>query len=171
MSKTLYLLRHAKSSRDDSSCADVDRPLSPRGKRDALMLGRIFKNLDLQPAYIACSPSKRTKKTLKYISKIHDFTDTEITYRDGIYEASPQCLWSYITSLDERYDSAMIVGHNPWLTTLAHIFGAEVSELLPWWLCCICFNTESRVDISNQTITSSSYLDPKKIFAMIASHF
>jgi len=38
--KTLFLIRHAKSSREDASLPDRDRPLDVRGKRDAPNMGK-----------------------------------------------------------------------------------------------------------------------------------
>jgi phosphohistidine phosphatase len=112
--KTLYLLRHAKSSWDDSSLSDFDRPLSPRGKRDALMMGWIVKNMRIQPDLILCSPSKRTKATLKRITTITKRKkDTKVVFVDNLYEASLQYLISTVQSFNDTVDTAMIIGHNP----------------------------------------------------------
>ncbi|MCK5739709.1 histidine phosphatase family protein, partial [bacterium] len=56
MKKTLYLIRHAKSSWKNAMLDDFDRPLNHRGKHDAPMMGNRLKKLGIQPDVIACSP-------------------------------------------------------------------------------------------------------------------
>ncbi len=55
--KTLFLVRHAKSSWKDPGLADHDRPLNKRGKRDAsAMAGRVAGRPN-QPELIVASPA------------------------------------------------------------------------------------------------------------------
>src|SRR2546426_2831333 len=68
MGKTLYLLRHAKSSWEDPTLADRDRPLAPRGRRAAGMIAEHLRRQRSTPRLVLCSSSERTRETLKRIS-------------------------------------------------------------------------------------------------------
>ena len=68
--KTLYLLRHAKSSWDDSRVSDFDRPLNNRGRREAEKIAEYMKENKYIPEYIICSTAKRTRETLDLILNI-----------------------------------------------------------------------------------------------------
>ena len=61
--KNIFFLRHAKSSWDDFSLKDFDRPLSTRGIQDADLMGNYFKSKKITLEKILSSPSKRTKET------------------------------------------------------------------------------------------------------------
>lgn len=127
--KELYLLRHAKSSWDDSSLDDFDRPLNERGKKAAPLMGRVMREKKLKPDLILCSPSKRTKQTAKHIidsSKIK----SEITYDERIYEASTADLFELLKAQDAKLACILLIGHNPGMESLlTHLTGAE--ELFP----------------------------------------
>ncbi|HKU72519.1 MAG TPA: histidine phosphatase family protein, partial [Pyrinomonadaceae bacterium] len=84
--KTLFLLRHAKSSWKDETLPDFDRPLNRRGKRAAETIGRYFKTSASVPELILCSPAERARETLKLVLKASKWT-TEVRYDQRIYEA------------------------------------------------------------------------------------
>jgi len=113
--KTLYIARHAKSSWDDVSLSDFERPLNKRGKRDAPFMANILKEKGITPDLILSSPAKRAKKTAKHY---HEILGGEIQYDERIYEASLMSLIYLVQETLEKVDSVMIVGHNPGLTAL-----------------------------------------------------
>lgn len=117
--KTLCLLRHAKSSWKDPSLADIDRPLSARGKREAVMIGNILKQQDFCPDIIMCSSSKRTRSTLKRVRRFTKRKKKSIIYTDRLYEISLQSFLYLIHELDDRLDTVVMVGHNPGCSELA----------------------------------------------------
>ena len=65
----LYVMRHAKSSWDDVSINDFDRPLNKRGKKNAKMICEFFVKKKSKFDYALISSSKRTKKTFQILSK------------------------------------------------------------------------------------------------------
>jgi len=67
--KTLLLLRHAKSSWEDTKLDDHNRPLNERGKKDAPVMGDYLKNKNLTPDLIISSTAKRAKDTSKLVAK------------------------------------------------------------------------------------------------------
>lgn len=113
--KTLYIARHAKSSWDDMSLSDFERPLNKRGKRDVPFMAHILKEKGISPDLILSSPAKRAKKTAK---KYHETLGGELRFDERIYEASPMTLLYLVQEAFEKADSLMIVGHNPGFTAL-----------------------------------------------------
>jgi phosphohistidine phosphatase len=115
--KELYLLRHAKSSWDDSSLDDFDRPLNERGKKAAPIMGRVMREKNLKPDLILCSPSKRTKQTAKHVINASKLK-SEITYDERIYEASTADLIELLKAQDAKLESILLIGHNPGIESL-----------------------------------------------------
>ncbi|HMS41819.1 MAG TPA: histidine phosphatase family protein [Pyrinomonadaceae bacterium] len=122
--KTLFILRHAKSSWDDFNLSDFDRPLNNRGLKTAPLMGeKMYENF-FQPSIIVSSPAKRAKQTAVLVKESAQIPK-EIGYDERIYEASPFRLLQIVSELDENRDSAMIVGHNPGLEGLIRLLTSE----------------------------------------------
>ncbi len=83
--RRLLLLRHAKSAWDDPGMADRDRPLAPRGLRDAALMAAEIQRRGLHADRILCSPARRTRETLAAL--IPDIGDeARIAITAGLYE-------------------------------------------------------------------------------------
>ncbi len=115
--KRLYIIRHAKSSWDDESLNDFDRPLNKRGKANAPMMGSRLKENGVMPDIIISSPAKRAKSTAEIIAKEVGYKN--ILFLDDIYEATPKTLYKILSSLDDNNGVVFLVGHNPSLNELA----------------------------------------------------
>lgn len=115
--KQLFLLRHAKSSWDDDSLDDFDRPLNPRGKKAAPMMGNVIKERDIAPDIILCSPAKRTKQTLKLVNETAKL-ETDITFEEAIYDSSVADLRNLLKKQKRSVNSILLIGHNPGLEEL-----------------------------------------------------
>src|SRR6478609_6616404 len=114
--KTLYLVRHAKSSWDDIDLSDFDRPLNDRGKKDAPKMGKRLKERDIFPDVMLSSPAKRALETCKAIAKALSFPEEKITTDKRLYHASEDQLLKVVQGLKDRHDNVeviMIFGHNP----------------------------------------------------------
>ena len=79
MKRTLFLVRHAKSSWDDVALPDKERPLADRGKRDAPMMGERLANRQVKPDLLVSSPARRALSTAEIIAKELNY---RLTYRD-----------------------------------------------------------------------------------------
>ncbi len=110
--KTLFLLRHAKSSWDNANLPDFERPLNVRGFRAAPFMGELMARKGFAPSVILCSPSLRAKETALLVKEAGGFS-SELVFDDRIYEASPQSLLQVVAGVDNTFASAMLVGHNP----------------------------------------------------------
>jgi phosphohistidine phosphatase len=115
MLKTLYIARHAKSSWDDPSLSDFERPLNKRGKRDAPFMAGILACRGESPELILSSPAERAKKTAEIY---HHYLGGKLRFEDGIYEATAMRLFYLVQEAFQEANSVMIVGHNPGLTEL-----------------------------------------------------
>jgi len=118
MAKTLYLVRHAKSSWSDSSLTDKERPLNKRGKRTAPDMGRRLAQEDHQPDLVISSPARRAFSTAKIIARALSYEISEIIIDESLYFSGEGSMVKMLGGLDDRYQSAMIVGHNPAMTSL-----------------------------------------------------
>ncbi|MCH8082046.1 MAG: histidine phosphatase family protein [Proteobacteria bacterium] len=116
--KTLFLLRHAKSSWDDPGCADFDRPLNNRGQAAALAIGAHIKDKGLIPDLIISSPSARTRETLERLQK-GMARQVFSQYPKILYLASPETILNTIRTAADSVARLMIAGHNPGLHQLA----------------------------------------------------
>ncbi len=116
--KTLYLLRHAKSSWEDPSLKDFDRPLNSRGRRDGKRMGRYLSEMSMHPAVALCSAAKRTRETLDLI-RAGLGGGTQVKVMKSLYMAGPEELQEQLTRLDDSALSAMIISHNPGIQELA----------------------------------------------------
>ncbi len=110
--KTLYILRHAKSSWSYPELADYDRPLNDRGLSSAPFMGDLIAGKGYEPSIVLCSPAERAKVTAELV-KEHAGIGAEIQFDARIYEASPNSLKQVVSEIDDSVDSAMLVGHNP----------------------------------------------------------
>ena len=125
--KTLYLLRHAKSSWADSSLADHDRPLSGRGRRAAPLTGGYLRDGGHRPELVLCSTSARTRETLEAVIGELD-VEPEIDWDGDIYFGTPRRLLELVRALPDRVDSVLMVGHNPGTAILADALCADGGE-------------------------------------------
>jgi phosphohistidine phosphatase len=132
--KTLFLLRHAKSSWDNPALEDFDRPLNKRGKRAAKAIGAFIGKQQLKPELVLCSSAKRARDTLSLVEKGSQ-TSWPTEFEDTLYLAGPGKLFSHLMALEEAVSSVMMIGHNPGFhelaLTLAGDGGGELSVKYP----------------------------------------
>src|SRR6058998_2876755 len=127
--KTLFLIRHAKSSRDDPTLADKDRPLNDRGKRDAPRMGKRLAKRDVKPDLILSSPAARALETAQIIAKKLDYKRKNILVDDRLYAVGADELLDVLRKLGDEVECAMVVGHNPELTELAHRLSSKITDM------------------------------------------
>lgn len=126
MGRHLLLVRHAKSSWDDPTLADRDRPLSRRGV-DALGRMRDHLRAGPSPDLVICSSARRTIETLEGIRPALP-DDTRIGVDDSIYATDVHRLLALLRRIDAGIACAMVVGHNPTLQELALLVAGDGDE-------------------------------------------
>jgi phosphohistidine phosphatase len=116
MVKTLLLMRHAKSDWDRPDLDDRDRPLAPRGERDAPRMGAAIAALDMTPDSILSSTATRARDTARLAADAMRYDGT-IREMRAIYAASADVLLAVLRD-DAGADSVLLVGHNPGMEEL-----------------------------------------------------
>ncbi len=159
--KTLYLLRHAKSSWDNSDLADFDRPLNGRGEKTAPFMGEYMSRNGYDPELILSSPAVRARETAR-LAKDGDDLTAEIQYNERIYEASPQTLRQAASEIADQFSSAMIVGHNPGTEGFIRLLTGSSETVPTGALAVIDLDIERWSDIRAECGTLRALVRPKE---------
>ena len=114
---TLLLLRHAKSAYP-LGAADHDRPLAPRGIREAELAGAWLRAHAPAVDAVLCSTATRTRETLARTR-----IDAPVNYVDRLYDATPGAVIDEINSVEETFDTdvqtLLVIGHEPAMSQVA----------------------------------------------------
>ena len=153
--KTLILVRHAKSSWDDFSLSDFERPLNDRGKRDAPMMAHRLRSKALTPDALVSSTARRARKTAEAFAQELGMDGAEIILTESLYLASPDTIGRVVSGLDDRYHTVAIFAHNPGITDFANQLGVARIDDMP--TCAI-------YAVSAPVTHWSGFLDSEKTF-------
>lgn len=129
--KSLYLLRHAKSSWDDPSLNDFERPLAPRGIKACKLMRAHLRKAQIKPNLIVCSPAIRARDTYNRLAQALD-KDTKVTFEKELYEGGSRALLKRLRQISHTVNSVMMIGHNTGLEHLAFALtsGTETESLV-----------------------------------------
>lgn len=126
--KTLLILRHAKSSWEREDLSDPDRPLAPRGKRDAPRMGELLRKQALLPDLLLTSTAKRARATAELVAEAAGYSG-DIRQESSFYMAGTEEYLEALQALPDAYEQVMIVGHNPGLEVLLEDLTGEWEHL------------------------------------------
>jgi phosphohistidine phosphatase len=124
MAHALYLVRHAKSSWEDPSLPDRERPLAPRGRKDAKRIAKHLARLEIEPELVLCSSAARTRETLELVRPAFGAA-TKVRLEEKLYAASADELLERIRLVPETVTSVMLIGHNPGAHALALLLASS----------------------------------------------
>ncbi len=168
---TLVLLRHAKSSWNNPTLPDQDRPLATRGTKDAPVMGRAMAERGIDPDLVLCSPARRTRDTLALV--LHELkVEPEVVYKDELYHPSPVEMLELLHEVPASASRLLIVGHNPELQAFAlNLVGAgpkhyrdRMREKFPTaGLAVINFQSGSWKGVAAGSGTLNLFLSPKDL--------
>jgi phosphohistidine phosphatase len=162
--KTLYIIRHGKSSWDDEGLQDFDRPLNERGYSNAQEMAKRLDKKKLLPEIIVTSTANRALSTARIFSEILNVEDHKIYLTEELYLASVNQIMDVIYRIDDQYHSAMIFGHNPGFTELAnHLSSLSISNLPTAGIVMINFDVEKWTGLSRQKSVDQFFDFPKNI--------
>ena len=122
--KTIFLLRHAKSSWADDSLSDHDRPLNSRGRGAAPRVGAHMQAAGYLPDLVLCSTATRTRQTLDAILSELE-VDPAIEFQEDLYLAGPGEMLDMVRSVPDTVESVLLVSHNPGTGMLADGLSGE----------------------------------------------
>lgn len=162
--KTLLLLRHAKSDWGDSSLRDFDRPLAPRGERDAPRIGKALHRRDTVPDLIISSPAARARATVEAVKQAAEL-DNEIKFDEAVYGASSAELLKLIRRLPGGSACAMFVGHNPGFEDLLGRLTGSHERMPTSALACIEFDLDHWDAVEDKKGRLVWLLTPKQLDA------
>ncbi len=113
----LILMRHAKTERLAQSGLDRDRALTPRGREDAALMGRILADKGLRPDLALVSSAVRTRETWDTMHEA--FGDVEVSIEPRLYDASTDTIRRLVEGLEDSTGCLLVVAHNPGVQLLA----------------------------------------------------
>ncbi len=162
--KKLFLIRHAKSSWDEAGLRDFERPLAPRGKRDAPCMANVLLRKAVRPDKLVSSPAQRAQDTAVQFAKVLDIDPWNIQISDAIYEALPDTLHEVVTSLDNQWDTVLLFGHNPGFTLYANRFseGFRFDNVPTCGIVCLLSDADSWMDFVPGNAKIEEWFFPKE---------
>ncbi|TCJ17036.1 histidine phosphatase family protein [Flaviaesturariibacter flavus] len=113
--KILLLVRHAKSSWDDITMKDFDRPLNERGKKDAPEMAERVKE-KVKVEHFVTSPAKRARRTARFFAEAFGFEKDDIVVVDHLYEPTVQAFADAVAALPADKNVVALFAHNPGIT-------------------------------------------------------
>ena len=111
--KTLYVVRHAKSSWEYHELPDMDRPLKGRGIRDAHLMASWLQDLLTTAPVLYSSPATRTLHTAMIFARTLGIPLDEVRVAESLYSASHLDIAAFLRGIQGEPGSIMLFGHNP----------------------------------------------------------
>ncbi|WP_046244930.1 SixA phosphatase family protein [Hymenobacter terrenus] len=162
--KTLYLLRHAKSSWSFDELSDQERPLNDRGREDAPTIGKALAKRHICPDLVVSSPAVRAMSTAVLAAREMKYSHEKITVEPGIYAADVDGLLAIIRSLPDSAGSVLLVGHNPTLTdTVNELSPSVLNEMPTAAVVCLRFECDHWAEVSKVNAEFYFYDYPRNV--------
>jgi phosphohistidine phosphatase len=140
--KNLLICRHGKSSWDEITLPDHDRPLAPRGLANAKeMSERLLKN-QIFPELIISSTAKRARDTALIFAEKLGFEEEKIIFNPDLYHSSPSTILKIVKENPPQVHTLFVFGHNPELLELTERFGGNLDNLPTTGLYGVHFRTD-----------------------------
>ena len=131
MKRRLYIVRHAKSSWDYEGLADIYRPLSERGLRNANTMAERLAKLGLVPELLLSSPATRALHTALIMSRVWGLPPAALQIHEDLYEAYPGDMEQVLSVVSPEVKELAIFGHNPTFTMYSNHFLDHSLDNLP----------------------------------------
>jgi phosphohistidine phosphatase len=128
--KSIYLIRHAKSSWN-FPVKDFDRPLTSKGISNAMMLGDKTKQYIPNDCLIWSSSSKRASTTATLYVENWNLDVKAIQFLDALYTFDAEKLEEIVKSCPNDCNNLILFGHNNAITDFVNKFGDVFIENVP----------------------------------------
>lgn len=116
--RTLYLLRHAKSSWANPGLDDHDRPLNARGQNACARLARYFRAQGIGPELVLCSTAERTRATLHGVMPGLP-APLDVRFEPALYLAEAEAIAQLLREVPDTVQRLLVIGHNPGMEDFA----------------------------------------------------
>lgn len=160
--KTIYLLRHAKSSWKDESLSDIERPLNGRGKKAADTMGAFLKREKIQVDLVLSSSAVRARQTTERVLVSANIV-TDVRFDERIYEAGVQRLVEIVRQIENGKKNVVLVGHNPGFEELLEWLTGTIERMQTGALAKIGLKTSSWNSVSEKSGTLEWIVRPRQL--------
>jgi len=162
--KTLIVLRHAKSSWEDAKLKDIERPLISKGQKRTMLVSNFLIEQNIKVDYVVSSPAIRATETAKIICLEQNFPIEEIIIDEHLYFVSTEKYYEAVFAIPDTKHTALIVGHNPMLTSFVNELSSTPIRNLPTsGLLVVTFNTLKWNTILSADRETKHLIFPKKL--------
>ncbi len=129
--KTIYIVRHAKSSWEYEGIDDIDRPLKKRGIKDSYLVSSVLKKNIKRPDVFITSSASRALSTAVIFSNVFSYPLSNLQIKKSLYDFSDGYLVKTIKALDDEFDSAIVFSHDHGINDFVNKFGSESIPHVP----------------------------------------
>lgn len=164
--KTVYIVRHAKSSWEDPYIPDHFRKLIPEGEERTIKVAKHLRMKFVNPELIITSSATRALETAKIIAKELRYPLDQININSTFYRAEREEIMETLFYLPNEEESVMIVGHNPTFTVLVNSFlnpEDQISKLPTSAVAAFRFKTEYWEEIDTVKTHLEFLITPKDL--------
>ena len=148
--KTLYIVRHAKSSWEYEGIKDIDRPLNKRGINNAYLISNVLNKKVACPDVFVSSCANRALHTAMIFSYTFNYPLSDLKISKALYSFSDGYLINTVKALDDGFDSAIIFSHDHGISDFVNKFGSQQLNNVPTCgVVGIKFNTNHWKDIKD----------------------
>mgnify|MGYP006081297549 CR=1 FL=1 len=159
--KRLYVVRHAEASWDNKFLSDYERPLKKEGIKDAQQIGTYLNSKKYAPECLLYSTAKRTTETAEIIYNILNDNSIDLIDNKSLYESSLNEVLQILSTINNKYNSILIVGHNPTITMLINqISDTKIDHVPTSGTAVIDFNSDNWINLSGNLV---EFVYPKKL--------
>jgi phosphohistidine phosphatase len=163
LKKSLFIVRHAKSTWDYENISDIDRPLKLSGIQDAYEMARRLKINGNVPEYLISSPANRALHTANIFLNVLGLSYDRLRIEPQFYSKGTEEIFSFIKSMSSSWHKVMIFGHNPDFSELARQFARQpFLELPTCGIIIFTFECKEWADINKDNLKTESIDFPKK---------
>jgi len=124
----LLILRHGEAGTPQGG-GDVDRPLTPRGRRDADRIAAWLQVQGLQPDVSISSSAARARETARRVGTALGTRPDALAEHQRLYLAPPETIISVLHDLPEAAERVLLVGHNPGLASFLYLLAGQPANL------------------------------------------
>jgi len=159
--KKLYLMRHATSNWPEGIATDIERPLTPKGEKEALEMAKVLRSKTDSLDFMMVSSAIRTQSSAKVLKEQIEIKKSLVT--EDIYETTHEHLLEVILSFPKDIDTLLLVAHNPSISMLTTLFLGTYADLPPAVLVEIHFNVDHWSDLDRESIIYDSIEIPQTL--------
>ena len=129
--KTLFIVRHAKSSWKYEGINDHDRPLKKRGINDAYLISKNMMSNFAKPDVFVTSSAIRALHTGLIFCDTFNYPLANLKINRSLYSFSDGYLIKTVKTLDDDYNSAIIFSHDHGINTFVNKYGNKLIQHVP----------------------------------------